>query len=203
MEITVAVATFGELRWQTWAQHRAVPSAERLGVPVVCHHSSGGLDDARNEALEKVDTEWVIYLDSDDELEPGYISAMTGASGDVRVPRVRYVRSHTRAPALMPRVPGHQHACSAGCLADGNWIVIGACTRVDLIRRVGGWRDFNLFEDWDLWARCWQAGADIQPAPGAVYRAHVHANSRNRGPSRAVRLEVHRAIARANGLPIP
>lgn len=202
MDVTVAVATYGEFRWQTLAQHRAIPSAERLGVPVI-HHHADTLHDARNGALEKVDTEWIIHLDADDELEPGYISAMTGASGDVRVPRVRYVRSHARAPALMPRVPGHRHACAAECLAEGNWIVIGACTRVDLIRRVGGWRDFDLFEDYDLWARCWQAGADIQPAPGAVYRAHVHSNSRNREPSRAVRLEVHRAIARANGLPVP
>lgn len=203
MDVTVAVATFGELRWQTLAQHRAVPSAERLGVPVFHHHSSGGLHDARNEALAKVDTDWTIFLDADDELEPGYIAAMTGASGDVRVPRVRYVRSHPRGPALVPRVPGHRHACAAACLAYGNWIVIGACARTDLIRKVGGWRAFDLYEDYDLWVRCWQAGADIQPAPGAVYRAHVHANSRNREPSRAVRLETHRVIARANGLPIP
>jgi hypothetical protein len=47
------------------------------------------------------------------------------------------------------------------------------------------------------------AGATIEPIYGAVYRAHVRPDSRNRAPSREAKLAAHQAIARANGLPIP
>jgi glycosyltransferase involved in cell wall biosynthesis len=203
MTVTVAVATFGDLHWETLAQHRAIPSAQRAGAERVLHEHGQTLHAARNALLDRVDTPFIIYLDADDELEPGYVHAMAGASGDVRVPRVRYARTHARGPALMPRVAGHRHTCDAACLAYGNWIVVGACARTDLLRKVGGWLDFPWSEDWSLWLRCWQAGADIRPAPAAVYRAHVRADSRNRGQTPAVRLEAHRAIARAHGVPVP
>lgn len=202
MDVTVAVATFGDLFWQALAQHRAIPSAQAQGVPVVHYHGED-LAAARNGALAQVSTEWVVHLDADDELEAGYIAAMAAGRGDVRVPRVRYVKGSVLAPALMPRVAGHRHWCTAACLIHGNWIVIGAAVRADLVRKVGGWRDYDWSEDWDLWLRCHLAGADIAPCERAVYRAYVRADSRNRGASRDARLEAHRAIARANGVPVP
>lgn len=207
MDVTVAVATYGQRWWQRLAQSRAIPSAEALGVPVV-HRHADTLHDARNGALAGVDTEWVIFLDADDELEPGYVAAMAAGTADVRAPSVRYVRSGPRlarntVPARMPTVAGHGHACEAACLEWGNWLVVGAMVRAELVRKVGGWRDFPWSEDWDLWVRCWQAGASVEAVPAAVYRAHVRPGSRNRAPSREARLEAHRAIARANGLPVP
>lgn len=186
---------------------RAIPSAKALGVPVV-HGHAATLHDARNAAIDLVTTEWVVQLDADDELEPGFVEAMASGSADVRAPSVRYVPEgnlgHRRLPAPgMPSVWAHDHQCVADCLAAGNWLVIGAMVRTDLVRSVGGWRDFAWSEDWDLWVRCWQAGATFEPIPAAVYRAHVRRGSRNRAPSAEAKLEAHRAIARANGLPVP
>lgn len=199
MDVTVAVATFGDDWWRTLAHTRAIPSAERLGVPVV-HVHAGTLHDARNAALALVGTEWVIHLDADDEPEPGYVEAMAAGTADVRVPSVRYVRGSGRPATRMPRVAGHSHACIAECLTQGNWIVVGACVRTDLVRQIGGWRDFAWSEDWDVWLRCHLAGASIEAIPQAVYRAYVRANSRNRSASRDERLAAHRAIEAANGL---
>lgn len=103
----------------------------------------------------------------------------------------------------MPRVAGHSHTCEADCLRDGNWLVVGSVARTSLLLEVGGWRDWPLFEDWDLWARCWLAGATFEAVPAAVYRAHASGNSRNRRPGRRQKLAAHQAIARANGLPVP
>jgi cellulose synthase/poly-beta-1,6-N-acetylglucosamine synthase-like glycosyltransferase len=180
-----------------------VPSAEALGVPVI-HTHGGTLRDSRNGALALVNTEWVIFLDADDELEEGYIEAMAAGTADVRVPAVRYVAAAaTSTRARMPMVAGHRHACTGDCLAFGNWIVIGAAVRTDLVRKVGGWRDFPWSEDYDLWARCWLAGATFEPVPTAVYRAYVRRDSRNRAPDPGAKLAAHRAIAVANGLPVP
>lgn len=198
--MTVAVATFGDDWWPQLAQQRAIPSADALGVPVV-HVHGDTLHDARNDALAQVATEWVIHLDADDELEPGYVEAMTAGAADVRAPSVRYVRNETDQPdPVLPRVAGHRHICTAGCLPQGNWLVVGTAVRADLLRQVGGWRDWPWAEDWDVWLRCHLAGATIEAIPRAVYRAHVRLNSRNQVASQSQRLAVHRMVEAANGL---
>lgn len=202
MDVTVVVATFGDPAWERLARERAVPSAEAQGVPVV-HVHGDTLHDARNEAVDRASTEWVIHLDGDDELEAGFVDAMSGGSADVRAPSVRYVRDRLVPPASVPKVAGHRHDCTGDCLPFGNWLVVGSAVRRRMVIDVGGWRDLPMYEDWDLWVRCWQAGATVEAVPSAVYRAHVRRNSRNREPGRADRLEAHRVIARDLGLPVP
>ena len=206
---TIVVGTFGGDEWKRLAAERAIPSAQAQGCLVV-HAHAGTLQGARNAALAQVDTPWVIHLDADDELETGYVANLGFSEvGDVLVPMVRYMqRGRAIARPQFPRVAGHRHECSGGCLPHGNWIVVGAAVRTDLVRQVGGWRDFDWSEDWDLWLRCYLAGAVFTPARRAIYRAHVRMNSRNRGSGPAAHLEAHRAIARANGgpekgIPIP
>lgn len=201
MDLTVVVATFGSTDWVDLARRRALPSVPD-GVPAV-HVHGDTLHEARNTGLAQVDTTWVCHLDADDELEPGYVTAMAAGTADLRAPSVRYIHhGHPRRPRV-PTVAGHRHHCSADCLLFGNWLVVGTVAPAELLLRVGGWRDFHWSEDWDLWVRCWQAGATIEAIPQAVYRAHVRPDSRNRAPAHAARLAAHRAIAQANGLPVP
>ncbi len=209
MDVTVVVATCEGSRplpdfdaWGDVADQRAVPSAVDQGVPVVRVHRPA-LHDSRNLALDLVATEWVCFLDADDELEPGYFDAMATGTADLRAPAVRYVAPTRSAPPRVPRVAGHVHACTAACLPWGNWLVVGTLVRSDLVRKIGGWHDFTWSEDWDLWVRCWKAGATIEAIPAAIYRAHVRPDSRNRGAPPSERLAAHRAIAEANGLPVP
>ena len=202
MDVTICVATFGDRSWVDLAEARAIPSAESFGVPVVhCHANT--LHDARNDCVNAVDTEWMIHLDADDELEPGYIDALQAGTADLRAPAVRYVRGHLAPAPYVPKVAGHQHDCTADCLLFGNWLVVGTLVRAQMVRDVGGWRDFPWSEDWDLWVRCWHAGATIEAVPAAVYRAHVRRDSRNRAPEHSAKMAAHRAIAEANGLPVP
>lgn len=197
-DVTVAVATYGDGEWVEMARTRALPSALALGVPVVYEHGES-LHEARNAALARVDTEWVIHLDADDELEPGFVDALARGSADVRAPSVRYVKPNGRSfDPYVPRVAGHQHDCTADCLPDGNWLVCGSAVRAQMLRDIGGWRDFPWSEDWDVWLRCWKAGATFEAIPDAVYRAFVNRQSRNRAPDQAFRNEAHRAIHRAN-----
>lgn len=191
MDVTVAVCTFGDHSWRELAESRAVPSALEQ-APVVRVHGES-LHSARNETLARVETEWVIYLDADDELEPGYVEAMAAGSAEVRAPMVRYVDAG-RPRLWQPRVAGHEHDCDAACLRAGNWIVIGAAVRTELLRSVGGWHDFAWSEDWCTWALCARAGASFELVRGAIYRAHVRSDSRNRGATRAAKVAAHRAI---------
>ena len=200
MEVTVVVATFGDPSWATLAHERAIPSVG--DAPFVFEHGRT-LHEARNDGLIQVETPWVCFLDADDELEPGYFEAMALGSCELRAPAVRYVSDDRSRAAYIPKVAGHTHRCEADCLAWGNWMVIGTVAPTRLVRAVGGFRDFSWSEDWDLWVRCWKAGATIEAIPEAIYRAHVRPDSRNRAPERETKHAQHQAIARANGLPVP
>lgn len=202
MDLTVAIATYGAERWRQLAQDRPIASCERLGLAYV-HVHGDTLHDARNAALDLVHTPWVMHLDGDDELTVGYATAMAEGSADVRAPAVQYIHpGGANSTARVPRVSGHRHNCDADCLPYGNWIVVGAVAPTDLLQQVR-WRDYPWSEDWDLWLRCAQAGASFEAIPAAIYKAHVRPDSRNRAPDQAARLAAHRAIAAANGVPIP
>lgn len=210
--VMIAVCTYGELEWQELARERAIPSATsmvnraRAGGAYVAtfHEPTATLAGVRNRALEaaeRLSSEWIIYLDGDDELEDGYLDAMfRGQIADIIAPAVRYVRAgrENRSPAAawIPRVPGHRHGeCTAECLLDGNYIVVGAGARVATLQAVGGWREWPMYEDWDLWLRAHvHARATFARAPESVYRAHARRDSRNRAPSREEKLAAHRAI---------
>lgn len=201
LNVSVVVGTYGSDDWVQLAQSRAIPSAQALNVPVI-HAHAGTLHDARNQGLDQVQTEHVIHLDADDELEPGYLAALAAGTADIRAPAVRYVTNGTPGPAAMPTVAGHRHGCEAVCLLAGNWLVVGALAPADLLRKIGGWRDFPWSEDWSVWLRCHLAGATFEAIPQAVYRAHVRRNSRNRGASHDEKMAAHRAILADAGLEV-
>lgn len=195
--MTVVVATFGDQSWSELAHQRAIPSAQRLDVPVI-HVHGDNLSGARNAGLAVVATEWVCHLDADDELELGYFDHMAAGTADVRAPSVRYVGQTPGRRPHVPKVAGHTHACTADCLPEGNWLVIGTVARTQLLRDVGGHLEFEWSEDWSLWLRCHLADASIEAIPAAVYRAWVRRKSRNRAADHATRQRVHHEIARTH-----
>lgn len=203
LDVTICVATFGGPEWQQLAEDRAIPSAKAAGArEVVTVHSTGGaLAAARNKALSHVSSEYVVFLDADDELAPGYLEALDQGDADVRAPAVAYVTGHhPQGRPKIPRVAGHRHDCTAACLPEGNWVVIGAAARTRLVQQVGGFRDWEWSEDWDLWLRMHLAGAIFSRHPTATYRAHYRADSRNRAPDADTKARVHWAIYESNGL---
>jgi cellulose synthase/poly-beta-1,6-N-acetylglucosamine synthase-like glycosyltransferase len=180
MSITVVIASFGDDIWREYAK-RAIASAKSQ-APVIHVHGES-LAGARNDALEQVETEFVVHLDADDVLLPGYVNAMLRATADVRVPMVRNMHNNYRRPYMLT-VHGHQHQCGPGCLLQGNYIVVGAAARTELVRSVGGWWDEPIYEDWSMWLRCQQAGASFEYVTRAVYGFHKRPDSRNHsGPA--------------------
>lgn len=193
MDVTVIVGTYGAEKWRNLAMNRAVPSAMALGCPVIHVHATS-LHEARNEGAERAMTRWLCFLDADDELAPGFIDAMAAGTADLRAPAVRYGANEHWNPTALPKVAGHDHDCTGECLPEGNWLVIGTLIERSRFLDVGGFRDWPMYEDWDLWLRCWQAGATVEAIPAAVYVAHVNPRSRNRGPDRSAKEATHAAI---------
>lgn len=193
LDVTIVVSTFGDPKWEALACRVALPSADTFGVPVVYNHG-WTLHDARNIGLAQVETEWVSFLDADDQLEAGYFDEMDKVEADLRAPAVRYVGHSPR----LPNVVGHNHLCTADCLEYGNWLVVGTVARTDLLRKVGGWRDYPVYEDFDLWQRCWVAGATVAAVPRAVYRANSNDLGRNKSLSNQENRFVQYRISKTN-----
>lgn len=216
-DVTVVVPFFGE-RHTELARQRAIPSAKALGVEVISvatHPAQGvsasaALAGARQAGLDDVETEWVVHLDADDALTPGYLDALAAGTADIRVPAVEYHNTMTggyQPPALWrkprPREVERFHIGppppDCVCLCPGNWVPIGAMARTDLLRKVGGWHDHPWSEDWCLWLRCHLAGASFEQIPAAVYTAYTMHGGRNQA-QRPTRNEAHREIAAENGI---
>lgn len=195
--VTIGVATYGDESWRELALERAVPSAIEQAPMLIVHRGDplATLAKARNDVLDQVETEFVIFLDGDDRLAPGYVHAMLQGSADLRSPSLQQ-RWPGRAPHNIgvPRVWAHEHACTAECLRAGNWLVVGTMARVSMLRKAGGWQEEGWSEDWSLWARTWvRCGATVEAIPEAVYVAYRRHESRNR-TSRAAAAYWHQQI---------
>lgn len=182
MNVTVCICTHGTREWSDLAERVALPSAREQGAhQIVSHHywDTGTLAEARNFAAEQATGDWLCFLDADDRLAPGYLAAMQAAMRHwnlarrtdltdnplLLLPAVQYVHDDGRSAAA-PVVPAWGRS-----VVDVNAGVIGTLVPRQLFREVGGFREFAMYEDWDLWLRCLIAGARPIAVPEAVYLA--------------------------------
>lgn len=174
LDVSIVIPTYGDPSWRSIAM-RAVMSAANQSYPadrfeVVRSHEET-LQNARNFGAERADGEWLIFLDADDELDPLYVEKMMQATGDIRRPATLGVVDGVEddEPVMIPRKD----------IYTTNFVVIGAMCRREDFFNVGGFGDYEALEDWDLWLRMVEAGAEIVDVPEAIYRVHVTPGSRN------------------------
>lgn len=196
--VSVIVATFGDPDWVSLAHRRAIPSVfnQQLPPAELKHIHGVTLAVARNRGAALVKADWLCFLDADDELEPGFLQECARAidenpEANLINPAVRWVNNGVPSPEAI--------LIDARPPAVGNYLIIGTLIRRSLFNTVGGFRERDAWEDWELFYRCHLQGAHIVRVPTAVYRAHQHPGSRNLvdGPT-AARLtrEIRRAVSR-------
>jgi len=207
MSFCVLVCTHGDDSWVDLARERALPSAAAAEPEeiVALHSPDGGLAHARNCAASSARASHLIFLDADDELDPGYVDAMRtalamlaaapmpGSPGQLDlhptlfVPRVQRVWPDGREDA--PRFPNRQLP-----MDRLNHCVIGTAVPRLLFLSLGGFRaDLPIYEDWALFLACLRAGAVMADVAAAVYRAHER-DGGGRNANRRVAAATYEAI---------
>jgi hypothetical protein len=173
----------------------ALPSSEGQGADevLVLHDPDGTTSSARNDLARAATSDWLCFLDGDDQLAPGYLSAMRQKMRQtirrpgefLFVPRVQYVGDGgTEAPKFWPVTD----------YWNGNWMVIGTLVRREFFYEIGMFQDYgdppgsNAYVDWAMWARCQMGGAVPVKVRGAIYIAHKHRDSQQRAASHRQRL---------------
>ncbi len=186
--ITVVIATYGEKAWAELAMSRAYPSAVVQAEEIlVGHDEDGDIASCRNETASHATGDWLVFLDADDELAPGYIDAMERAiqPNCLLAPIVqKVVRGRKRKPSYYRQVD----------LLKGNWLVIGTALERSLFEKIGGFVEYEHgFEDWALWFKCTKMGAEVVKVPDAIYRAYANPGSKHHQlwQNRALQAEMH------------
>jgi len=141
---------------------------------VVRRQPPRGLPAARNAALEMARGEFVVPLDADDELPPGFVGPAVRALH--RDPGLGAVGGTVRNVGLLDHV-----SVPVGYVPDLSLVVntFGRATAVlrsRAVRSAGGYDEgLPAYEDWDLYLRLHKAGWGVEylPLTGQVYRRHA------------------------------
>lgn len=186
---TVVVADDGS---QDDTVERARGWRDRLPVEVLCLGRNFGPGPARHQAVLTTDTAMLAMLDADDLWLPDHLETMAAACtrtpGLVTAWELAWMPGHgidsdprrTRR-ARLPDDPEDQLTA----LLQRNYVNFGFFPR-ELYERAGGFRDFLVGEDWDLWIRMLRAGGRIVRVshPTALHR--VRPGSLSVDPDRTV-----------------
>jgi len=179
--VAVIIATFGKdvTEWNGYAA-RALESCtrQRRQPDEVIRIHRATLRQARNAGGRLARTDYLIFLDADDELDPFYIERMLEGSGELRYPKVRYIQPGQKVDDAEPAMLLREKP-----ILTGNWMVIGTMIERSDFLLVKGFDDYPFYEDWALWLKIYAAGARPVPVPEAVYIAHQRPGSRNQPES--------------------
>lgn len=190
-DVTVVIPTIAprhEMFQRAVDSVRQQTLAPKMGVAEFDADRTGSAA-TRNRALAKVETEFVLWLDDDDQLMPHAVQLLveaqqaTGAdvvSGAAWIPQLA-----GHAEPTKPTPPGW---VPAEVVQERSRLTVTALMRTELVRAVGGFErrrcpatDMEL-DDYGLYWKLAEAGATFWRIPETVFVWNVHgANTSGRG----------------------
>jgi GT2 family glycosyltransferase len=192
---------------QTWRAARVIVVADAcldgtvdvarsFGVDVIAEEL-GSPGAARNRGLASASADWVAFLDSDDAWHPGWLEAVAHADERADVVAGRVMLVDEDAPGAKGARRRRLGPCPddddfRAALLAGPFITTSAvAARRQTVLAAGGFADWPVAEDFDLWLRLADAGAGWQFVEAALVDYHLTAGSAMRTPSRRRSIAEH------------
>lgn len=151
----------------------------------VVSQENRGLSAARNAGISCSNGEYLSFLDADDVLLPGKISAQVAylqAHPGVDLVYSDYTRANEKLEPLPTPAQGLPPLPFEELYVYRNWFApMTPLVRSDLVTKTGGFDEgLRAAEDWDYWLRCARVGKfGYLPQVVALYRTHptqMHGN---------------------------
>lgn len=144
------------------------------------HEKQEGATKAYQRGLDLCQTDWIIYLDADDQLFPNYIEETMRVAAEQNVPWVytdfQYMDENSAPQGrinFLEKFDPHY-------LQISNFIHSACLIKAEIIRQAGGWQEHKL-EDWDLWKRISALGYKAAKAKDTCLLYRKHGLSRMNG----------------------
>lgn len=161
------------------ASEPAVPERDDVKLVRSAKRLSAGA--ARNLGLDATETEYVVFLDADDELAPGALTGLVeGIEGapEAAIFAFSLVEAGSGRRHRSPRrfVPALASSPRLLALLTSVWSLVpiqgNAIMRTAWVREAGGYADCDGGEDWVLAAsQAFRGRVVLDPRPGLVYHA--------------------------------
>ena len=137
----------------------------------VIRQDNRGLSAARNRGMASARGEYLIPLDADNRIRPGYLQqAIAVLDAQPRVGVVYGDRAMFGMRNETVQVPDFDHQT----LREGNYIDACAVLRKTLWQEVGGFDEtLPAYEDWDLWLAASEAGWRFHHLPQVLFDYRV------------------------------
>lgn len=185
--ITVVIPTIPTRR-QTYL-HRSLDSVLQQAlspdaVIVEVDHGHRGAAETRNRGLAKVTTEWVAFLDDDDEFLPDHLARLRAHAVTTDADMVYPWFDVPEGFDPFPDREGQPF--SATVLETRNTIPVTVLAKTETIKQVGGFQPIgppdNPCDDWGAWKALAAAGAKIEHLNRRTWLWHWHGgNTSGRG----------------------
>lgn len=168
---------------------RAHASVSAQDYEALCHvrtlvdRSRRGAAQTRNELIEQADTEWIAFLDDDDELYPFHLRQCMDFA-DALGADVVYPGYDVEGGEDLVNLFGQRF--NPDWLRVTNFIPVTVVARTELVRAAGGFQphpDINgdPCEDWGLWLAMLDLGARFEHLPNRTWIWHMDGSTRGRG----------------------
>lgn len=172
--VGVVVATFGDSEWYSDGQE-ALSIARVAHADEYIHIYGDNLASARNKGWKSLSTDYVVFLDADDGLAPGYCDVLKSNLEDGNI---LYQPQTVASDVDRNTYQGEPNFIPDRDMNVSNNLVIGTAVK----------REFCIefdpvlpaLEDWDFFRRMIYKGAKVKQVPGMIYEVGVcNPNPRN------------------------
>ena len=141
------------------------PSQHLIGVDYAREGSAA----ARNRLAFAADAEWLAFLDDDDILYPNHLQVLAALGGDI---------AYTGCDVSGRERWNPYRPFDADALRVGNYIPATVLMRRSFFLRLGGFRPSSEvahgWEDWDLWLRALDSGAQFRSSGERTWQYRFH-----------------------------